>query len=116
MVRGIYTFSVVAFLLMVGVALAGGAPDQSVSSSCHGKSAAKAAAPSCQGEAADDGGSCHGSKATRRTMAQRRADRQSGRQEARADRAEARSASKGCHGAAAKPVAACSCGDCEACQ
>ena len=124
------------FVCLVGVALAGGSPDPSVSGgSCQGRVAAAPKA-SCQGEAKAEEG-CHGSsskKATRKTMAQRRADRQSGRQEARSDRASARSASSGCHGSAkqsaaaschgsakAAPVAAacdcgCDCGDAQGCE
>jgi hypothetical protein len=83
--RSILVFSLVAFLGLVGVALAGASPEAApVVAGCHGE-----AAPA----------SCHG----RLTVAQRIAARQTARQDARAAK---RVAKASCHG---EPVAACEC-------
>ena len=86
MSRFIFGSSLVAFVALVGAALAGEGPDPSaVASSCHGQETQAAAG-------------CHGDKAGRTTMAQRRAARQESRQEARASRQAARAATSSCHG------------------
>lgn len=84
MFRLILGISMVAFLGLVGVALAGASPEAAtVVAGCHGEAA-----------------SCHG----RLTVAQRVAARQAARQDARAAR---RAAKASCHG---EPVAAaCKC-------
>ncbi len=84
MVRFILCLSLVAFLGLVGVALAGASPEPVAVASCHG------AAPAA---------SCHG----RQTVAQRMAARQTARQDARAAK---RAAKASCHG---EVVAACDC-------
>lgn len=89
MSRVIFGFPLVAFVALVGVALAGASPEPAAVIGCHGHVA------SCHGEAA----ACHG----RQTIAQRIAARQTARQEARAAK---RSAKASCHG---EPVAACEC-------
>lgn len=94
MSRLIFGGSLVAFVALVGAALAGECPDPAaVASSCHGQQTQSAAG--CHGDQAADG--CHG-KAGRTTMAQRRAARQESRQEARASRQAARAAAASCHG------------------
>jgi hypothetical protein len=81
--RLILCFSVVAFLGLVGVALAGASLESAAAvTGCHGATA-----------------SCHG----RLTVAQRVAARQTVRQDARAAK---RAAKASCHG---EPVAACEC-------
>jgi hypothetical protein len=73
--RLILCFSLVAFLGLVGVALAGAPPEVAVVAGCHGAEAT----------------ACHG----RLTIAQRIAARQTVRQDARAARRAARAS---CHG------------------
>jgi len=91
--RCILGISLVAFLGLVGVSLAGASPEPAPAvAGCHGA----APAASCHGEPA---ASCHG----RQTIAQRIAARQTARQEARAAK---RAAKASCHG---EPVAACEC-------
>jgi len=80
--RLILSISMVAFLGLVGVALAGASPEAAPAvAGCHGQAAA------CHGEAA----ACHG----RQTVAQRVAVRQTVRQDARAAK---RAAKASCHG------------------
>lgn len=80
-VRFILCLSLVAFLSLVGVALAGASPEaEPAATSCHGTA-------SCHGAT----GSCHG----RTTVAQRVAARQTARQDARAAKRAAKAA---CHG------------------
>ena len=88
--RFILGISMVAFLGLVGVALAVASPEPAAAvAGCHGAPA------SCHGDAT----ACHG----RTTVAQRVAARQAARQDARA----AKRAAKACHG---EPVvAACEC-------
>lgn len=83
MSRFILGISLVAFLALVGVSLAGASPEPAPAASCHG----------------DEPASCHG----RTTIAQRIAARQTARQDARAAK---RAAKASCHGEA---VAACEC-------
>lgn len=91
MSRVIFGISLVAFLGLVGVALAGASPEPTAAvAGCHGAPA------SCHG---DEPAACHG----RLTIAQRIAARQTARQEARAAK---RAAKASCHG---EPVAACEC-------
>lgn len=87
-VRQYISIAGVIFCCLVGVALAGAAPEKEASSSCHGPAKA-----SCHGEEAG----CHG----RSTMLQRRAARQEARIEARQ---AARAARASCHG---EPAPAC---------
>ena len=106
-----------AFGCLVGVALAGSAPDSSAPVGCHGAKVAaschaEAPAANCHAEAAP---SCH----SRSTFAERRADRRSSRADARADRAACRAervASRGCHGQQAAPAPACECVEDCACR
>ena len=115
MSRFIFGSSLVAFVVLVGAALAGEGPDPSaVASSCHGQETQAAAG--CHGDKAAEG--CHG-KAARTTMVQRWAarqeSRQEARQEARASRQAARAATSSCHGqqqAAPVEVCECDCSDC----
>ncbi len=82
MFRFVLGLSLVAFMGLVGVALAGSSPEVATAAAgCHGTAA------SCHGEAA----SCHG----RLTVAQRIAARQTARQDARAAK---RAAKASCHG------------------
>jgi hypothetical protein len=107
----------VVFGCLVGVSLAGSAPDSSEPVGCHGAKAAaschaEAPAANCHAEAAS---SCHG----RTTFAERRADRRSARADARAARADARAdrvSSRGCHGQQAAPAPACECAEDCACR
>ena len=93
MFRFILGISLVAFLGLVGVALAGASPEAATAvAGCHGE----AAPASCHGA---ESTSCHG----RLTVAQRIAARQTARQDARAAK---RAAKASCHG---EPVAACEC-------
>lgn len=93
MSRFILGTSLVAFLALIGVALAGASPEQlPVVAGCHGA----APAASCHG---DEPAACHG----RTTIAQRIAARQTARHDARAAK---RAAKASCHGEA---VAACEC-------
>ena len=90
MSRFILGISLVAFLGLVGVALAGASPEPAAAvAGCHGAPA------SCHGDAT----ACHG----RTTVAQRVAARQTARQDARAAK---RAAKASCHG---EPVVACEC-------
>ena len=120
MSRLIFGSSLVAFVALVGAALAGEGPDPSaIASSCHGQKTQAAAG--CHGDKAAEG--CHG-KARRTTMVQRVAARQESRQEARASRQAARAAASSCHGqqqasschgqpqAAPVEVCECDCSDC----
>lgn len=92
MSRFILGISLVAFLGLVGIAIAGASPEPAPESAgCHGT----AATASCHGKAA----SCHG----RLTIAQRIAARQTARQEGRA---AARAARASCHG---DPAPSCDC-------
>ena len=98
MSRLIFGSSLVAFVALVGAALAGEGPDPSaVASSCHGQETQAAAG--CHGDKAAEG--CHG-KAARTTMVQRWAarqeSRQEARQEARASRQASLAAAASCHG------------------
>lgn len=114
--KTIYTVSAVLFAVLTGVALAGSAPTEQASSSCHGNAkAAKAschgtqAKASCHGEKEEAG--CHGSSfASRRAdRLERRASRIEDRRQDRADRVAARSS---CHGKQAAPVDQCGSCDC----
>ena len=110
MSKFIFGSSLVAFVALVGAALAGEGPDPSaVAASCHGQKTQAAAG-------------CHGGKAakTSRTtivqrVAARQESRQESRQEARASRQAARAAASSCHGqqqAAPVEVCECDCSDC----
>lgn len=90
MSRFILGISLVAFLGLVGIALAGASPEPAAAVGCHGAPA------SCHG---DEPAACHG----RTTVAQRIAARQTARQDARAAK---RAAKASCHG---EPVVACEC-------
>lgn len=91
--RFILGISLVAFLALVGVSLAGASPEPATAvAGCHGA----AAAASCHG---DEPASCHG----RTTIAQLIAARQTARQDARAAK---RAAKASCHG---DPAPACEC-------
>ena len=94
----------IVFAGLVGVALAGAAPESADSCSCHG-APVKA---SCHGEEAG----CHG----RSTMLQRRAARQEERIEARQAARCARAEARSCHGASAschgEPAPVCSGSSC----
>lgn len=93
MSRFILGISLVAFLALVGVSLAGASPEPAPAvAGCHGA----VAAASCHGA---EPASCHG----RTTIAQRIAARQTARQDARAAK---RAAKASCHG---EVVAACEC-------
>ena len=91
MSRFILGISLVAFLGLVGIALAGASPEPAAAvAGCHGAPA------SCHG---DEPAACHG----RTTVAQRIAARQTARQDARAAKRAARAS---CHG---EPAVACEC-------
>jgi hypothetical protein len=111
----------VFFCGLVGIALAGAAPDDAApqAAGCHGQAVQAApAAASCHGDN-QAAASCHG----RTTFAERRASRISARADARSARADARAekaSARGCHGqqaakaschgqAAAAPAPACDC-------
>lgn len=81
--RFILCLSLIAFLGLVGVAIAGASPEPAAAVGCHGATAPA----SCHGDAA----ACHG----RLTIAQRIAARQTARQDARAAK---RAAKASCHG------------------
>ena len=126
--KGYLVPAFMAFGCLVGVSLAGSAPDSSEPVGCHGTQAAaschaEAPATNCHAEAAS---ACHG----RSTFAERRADRRSSRADARAARSDARAdrtAARSCHGqpaakaschgqAAAAPAPACECAEGCACN
>ena len=118
----IVPFGLLAFLVLVGVSLAGAPPEEASSSvGCHGavssSRGASKAASGCHG--ASEASGCHGEKAEkakkaschgRYTLTQRVADRHEARKEARAERrdvrAESRASKASCHGAKAKPAKA----------